>query len=303
MSTRCSNHLDNDALYECVPCRRYLCNVCIKRTQLPNTVVEQCPRCGGLAQKLGGLQQSRVAALVRQSQGYGSLVSRLADTPAFLAKPAVLFLLFGLAVFQWAIARAGLPGAMLSLGVEAWVYFSIVEQTANGREDYEAPEFDHIVDDIFMPMFRYLVALLPLIIGVISFALDVSKNLRAGLGTFEAKPTIVVEHIRPLAIILAGLALWPLLTVIAAISKSVFEMLNPAVWVSTLRNMGSDYLIGVIGFYVVLGIELFVWEPLLVAAAWKVQVPFVTSVGVIFLSHLPMALRARMLGTMAAPYV
>jgi hypothetical protein len=300
---RCSNHIDNAAVFECVPCRRYLCNVCVKIVKLPNATVEQCPRCGSLAQRLGALGQSRVADVVRQSQGQGPLISRLADTPAFLIKPTLLFVLLGLAVFQTIVSGGGLAGSMMSLGVQAWVYFSIVEQTAHGREDFEAPEFDHLVDSVFMPMFRYLVALLPIIIGVISFALEVFKDLRVGVGTFEAKPTIVLDHIRPMAIILAGLVAWPLLTVIAAISKSIPDMLSPKVWVATLREMGSDYIVGAIAFYILLAVELFVWQPLVWRAALSVHVPFVTSVGVLFLGHLPMALRARILGTMAAPYV
>jgi hypothetical protein len=301
-ATRCSNHLDNQASYECVPCRRYMCNLCVKIVRLPNTSVEQCPRCGSLAQRMGPLRQSQVASVIRQTQGHGSLISRLADTPAFLARPSVLLVLLGLSVFQMLLSYGGLPGAMVSLGAEAWVYFSIVELTANGRNDFDA-RIDNVVDDIFMPMFRYLVALLPILIGVISFALEYSQNLRAGVETFEADPRMVVRYVRPLAIILAGLALWPLMTAIAAISKSIFDMLNPMVWVQTLRDMGTDYIVGAIAFYVVLALELFLWEPIVRTAALKVPMPFVTVTLVVFLGHIPMALRARILGTMSEPYL
>jgi hypothetical protein len=309
---QCSNHPANEARFECVPCRRYLCYVCAKRIQTRNTTADQCPRCGALATPLGGMAgEGKIAAMQKAISMHRPLVSRLGDVPAYLARPSVLLVLGGLALVEaplrWAASHTfgllSIIAFFLVLGLEAGVYFHIVERTAFGEEDLEAPELTHFLDFILLPVIRYAIAVAPLVAGIIWLTIRLAMSLQGGMADFARRPTMVLDHSGPLALILVGLALWPLLTIIAAMTKSVFQMLNPVVWIATLRQLGLDYVVGCIGFYTVLGIEVFLWTPLLFAFQMKVQIWGVTSVLVLFLGYIPMALRARVLGAIAEPHV
>jgi hypothetical protein len=96
----------------------------------------------------------------------------------------------------------------------------------------------------------------------------------------------------------SGIALWPLMTMIAAIGKSVIATYNPIIWIKTLRTFGTDYVIGVLLFYAVLVAEALVIPQI----ARALTIPLFGALIVQFLAYLPMALRARLLGAICAPY-
>jgi hypothetical protein len=312
MPASCSNHPTNEARFECVPCRRYLCYVCARRTELAHTTVDQCPRCGALVTPIGGLKgEGKIAAIARAEAVRKGLISRLGDVPLFLARPSVLLVLAGLALIEaplrWSAQHA--PGILsivalvLVVGFEAVVYFHIVERSAFGEDDLEAPELDNFVEYIVLPFLRYVVALLPLAVGVIWFASVAARDLQSGVSAFEHNPRLVLEHHEPLIMIVVGLVLWPLLTMIAALTRSLVQMLNPLRWYETLKTLKLDYAIGCVGFYTVLGLEIFVWTPLRVAFLQKVNIWGVSTVIFLFLGYVPMALRGRILGTTLQEYV
>lgn len=324
----CSNHPANEARFECLPCRRYYCYVCAKRTQAGGTSVDQCTKCGGVLLALqpgsrGHLQHMAKPTAPPPGAGGGvgagaaavampqkSLVSRLGDAPLYLVRPSVVAVLAGLAIINGAFIFFGtfvpllaLFGALLLFGLESALYFHVVERTAYGDDDLEAPDFDHIWDAIFAPIIRYLAASLPIIIGTVWLASSVFRDVFGGVAAVELNPKMVFNYPGPLALIVIGIAIWPVTTMVAAMSKSTFQTLNPLIWVATLRQLGVDYFIAAIGFYAVFAIELFVLTPALAFVLVKVDVPILGPALFAFIGYFPMVLRARVLGTVVEKHI
>jgi hypothetical protein len=137
-------------------------------------------------------------------------------------------------------------------------------------------------------------ALLPLIIAVLWMG--------SNFFDFIAHPQQGLAFGGPTVLFFAWLALWPLMTCIAALGRSVFAMYDPRVWIDTLRRMGSDYLVGAFAFYGVLVLEVLLWYPLLFLLATRVEIPLLGYAWA-FLALLPWAWRARILGELCKPYM
>ena len=107
----------------------------------------------------------------------------------------------------------------------------------------------------------------------------------------------------PAILLCIGVALLPLLTIVAAVSGSVVSVLNPLIWVHAIRILGATYVVGALCFYAVLLVESLVWMPLLLDLRTEVDIPVITTLVTLFLAYLPMALRGRVLGGMVEPFL
>jgi hypothetical protein len=278
------------------------CELCVKIVGMPPRHVGQCKKCGAMLTPVDA-QSAAMRAPARELEraSEGGLLERLPRTVLYLKDGTLLLTLAGLALLVSLLRWGGIIGMILALGLEAMVYFHVVIQSAAGVDDFDSPDTSDPWEIASMGV-RYLIAIVPLVVSLIWFGLEAMGGPLAGLSAAQ-HPDQIFDSLGPPGLaVLISVAVWPLLTVIASISKSYLTILNPVVWLKTLGVMGGDYVIGALAFYGVFLAEVFLFDPLLVELGRTVDVPFLGTALVLFLSFLPMVLRARILGEMTRPY-
>jgi hypothetical protein len=291
----CANHPHAPARHLCQPCGSALCDSCVHYLRDGKTA--ECARCGSLVVPFTGLVPARQR--FERSVGEPPLIERLPGTVRWLGRRSVLFVLLAFAVFGWVLQLIPLLGFVfgwLIAGLSAALFFFIVEQTANGVDELDTPDFTDLWDATIGPLLRFLATMLPLFVGLWLGGLSLLAVL-FGLVAWSELP-------RDAAVVLvAWIALWPLLIIVAALSRSFLAIYDPRVWWKTLAEMRGDYALAAVAFYAVFFFELLVARPLLFRLAVKVPVPFFVPVAVSYALLCLMAVRARILGEACKPYL
>jgi hypothetical protein len=305
MALGCTAHPAQLAKFECLPCRRFACFACARKLK---ERIYQCTTCQSLLTAIEPGQESKLAAVARTAQ---PLVTRLLGVPQYLGKRSVLLVLAGLALIvtpiMWAAGLAlgpvGIVALVIVRGLEASMYFHIVQSSANGLAELEAPDVSSVWDTILGPVFRYLAASGPFLFAVFWYLMDQPESFLVGLLRLLSSPSTIVGYPGPFVALLVALALWPLLQIIAALNQTVGPIFDPRVWIATLAEMKRDYVVAAVGFYAIFFLEVLGWIPMLFVVGHKVPIPIVTGLLVTFLGYWPMALRGRLLGMAAEPYL
>ncbi len=279
----CARHPGSPAELECRPCDELLCRACARVLRDGKTF--QCQRCDGLLVPFSADPRARVH---RRPGRERPLVDRLPLTWTYLGRRSVLLTLAGLAVVVSVGQLVGSGLQLVAAAVTAAVFFRIVETTAYGADDLEPPDFSDVWDDLVRPLGRMLATMVPLWVVWTIF-------LSGGGWRFASAPALVVLAL--------WFFLWPLLILVAAISRSVVDTFDPRVWARVLTVMRGDYLIGATVFYAVLLIDVFVFTPLAARLVMAMPIPFVVPLVATFVLLLPMAWLARILGEAARPHV
>jgi hypothetical protein len=304
----CSFTQGQAATFECMQCKRYACAQCARRIGTAKPVWE-CPGCKGMLTELAQGAEGRVARAAGP-RVRTSVFARMPECLSYVVSKSVILTLVGLALvcsaLYWAAGKTMgiwvIVGYVLAFGLEAALYFHVVEQTAHGVLELEPPEFQNAMSDIAGPAFRYLASIAPILAGVVLFATQVG-DFWAGVMVFLVKPTMILEVPSAALLVGAGVLLWPLLTLAGAMGRSVLAMYNPANWVRTLRIMGSEYWAGVIMFYGVLAADVFTVWPARFWLATHLNIPVLGGVLVTLIGYFPFVLRARVLGAAAEPFI
>lgn len=239
----------------------------------------------------------RAAKLQREARSFPPLGQRMAKVFTYVRAPSVLLVLLGLAILTYFLRWAPMIGGVLAAGLEAAIYFRMVEYTAAGEETLEPPDFTDIYDDIIAPFLRYLATLVPLFVAIFWAGLVVVQAISNPLG--GASRDLIGALEGPGLLLLAWVILWPLLTAVAAMHRSATAVLNPMAWIAGLRVLGADYVLAVLAFYAVLIVEILA----LPFVAQLGYLPMVTPILLSFLMYLFMAARARILGALLQPHV
>lgn len=222
------------------------------------------------------------------------LIFRLGDVITYLAQPSVWIVMIGLAVIVTLIdvMAFGLFSFAVTIfiaGVEVSIFFQIASSSAQGAKHLQAPDFLSIFDSVIYPILLVIVAAAPMLLA----------GYWATSQLFQGFPDGWPHG--PLALFLAGVALFPLLLTIAAMDRSVERVLNPAVWVESLRAFGTSYLVAAAGFYVLWLVEVFVFAR---AATQIESAPmFGASVPALIVFYIPRILRYRLLGALCEPFL
>ena len=305
----CSNHLDREARFSCTVCQTLLCDDCALRKWIRERPIDQCRSCQALLVALDARQTARA-----HGQLDGDASGFLAQVPAYARltfDTSVLFLIGGLLLITgplyWAIPNnlssgLGIFGTCLVKGLEMSVYLGILSQTADGKDEISPPDVTDLADDVFGPLWRYLAAILPILVGIAWFGAEIGSYTLA-LAAFSWDPRVILDHPGPAAVVAIGLGLLPLLTIIAAYSQSVIAVLNPKVWSDTIGVLGASYVAASMVFYAIMAIELWVMIPIYLWMKLHLDIPVVTSALILFSAYLLMALRARILGGLVRPHL
>lgn len=287
----CSTHPQAAAEFECVPCGVVMCRACTRLLRDGKTA--SCLRCGGLVLPFTGLGKTSTAP--RRAEAARPLLERLPGTLAYLKQPAVIFVMLGLAVFIY-VGSFSFILSLVAAGTEAAIVFRIVETTAFGDDRLEPPDFTDLWDSVLSPLLRYLATLLPLIVALFAAGLG-----WAGTGM---APRTLLDLLGPwAAVVLAWLLLWPLLIMVAAITRSILAVYDPRVWFRVLNEMRGDYVLGALGFYATLLLDIFVLRPLAVFVAVRAPIPVLMPILFQLIELMLIAWRSRILGEACRPYV
>ncbi len=308
----CVNHPHTPALFECKQCRAHVCKECAKHIWQDDRFVDLCPKCDNELDEIPGVAERMQRAAEAPEPGPVSFAERI---PKFLSFPftgSVLVMCVGLAVFTaplyWAVRNNISPvlailGMMIIRGLEISIYFRFVQKTAYGEREMTPPDVTDLGQDFVEPLVCYVVALLPCIAAIGWYGELHYDSVLFGLLLFEADPWAILDYTGPAVLLVAGVALLPLLTMIAALSRSPASVLNPALWAHSLGVFGSTYLVAMIAFYAVIAFEYLGLLPILVRFRQDVDIPVVTSVLTLTIAYLAMSVRARILGGLGEPYL
>jgi hypothetical protein len=313
----CTAHPAAPARAECTTCKRFLCTSCIGLALEGND--EHCSFCNAVATRLPptpaialepawdpqavgkphGSPTIPTAAVV--SAGGAALAdpSPMARVLSYVFSPSTLLVLLGLAVVSAVLRWAGFFGLIIAAGLQASYYFHIVVDSGRGSEHLDTPEFSDVFDSLLAPLVRYIAILVPMIAAVCWYASELARDWKVGVSLVLVRPHGIFAYPGPALLFVVALALWPLMTVIAAISSSTFEAYNPVTWFKSLRLFGRRYIAGALVFYALLVADSY----LLPELGGLRSIPYAGVVVLQLITTIAMALRASVLGLVCEPYL
>lgn len=224
------------------------------------------------------------------------LFFRLPDVFQYLLSPSLWMTLVGLAILSSILQTMGYGifgffPFILAIGLEVGVFFRITRSSANGDTEFSAPDYHGFWDNVIHPIFLVLFSALPILIALYWGSLE----FFGWSGGFSGIP------LGPLALLIAGLALYPLLLTVAAIDGTYGGIVNPAIWANALVAFRSNYLVAAVGFYGLWYLEATYFAELVFKIqGWPL---FGASVLAILASYIPVVLRYRLLGALCEPYL
>jgi hypothetical protein len=193
---------------------------------------------------------------------------------------------------------AGMGLALVATGLDISYYFRVLTSMTHGEPHFETPDFSSLGEDVFDPLIRYIATLVPLIVAVFWLGQLTTGHWLHGLVVLAVRPHSIFDYSGPGLLFGAWLALWPLMTMIAAIGKSIISAYNPVIWAKTLAMLNTRYVVGAVAFYALVLAEAYAIPQL----AGLLTIPYVGVLAIAFVANLAMALRACVLGMVCQPY-
>lgn len=320
MASRCSEHPRNDARATCTGCSRLLCALCVAVPLDSND--EQCVHCHAVVQKIvkpvaevaapaGMRAPLPTASIVGSGVGSGVAAadpdaSAVTKVVRYLFARETLWTLIALTIFTTILrliggntfGTSGLGIGLIATGLEISYYFRVLTSVAQGDSHFETPDFSSLGEDVFDPLIRYVATLVPMIIAVFWVGEITTGHWLPGLVIVALRPETIFDYSGPGLLFGAWLALWPLMTCIAAIGKSIINAYNPATWVKTLAALNVRYVVGAVMFYALAVAETYAFPQL----ARVLTIPYLGVFLIALAMNLAMALRACVLGMVCEPY-
>ncbi len=290
----CSEHPSRTAPYFCPRCKTHVCDDCATPTEAGRRQVYQCKKCDALLSRAGSGESTG-------ARHAPPIWERIPDIFTYVTRPSVWLVIVGMAVLWWVLRYIPFGGILMG-GIEAAVFFRVLESTAFGAEDLDPPDFSSVWDDLMSPLLRYIAAVFPIIFAIIWGAAEFFNTLYA-LKAGGSPSELFDGMVGPVVLLFVGVALLPLLFAVAAIGRSVLSMFNPAIWIQSIRTMGVEYLVGSAFFYVALAVEVFVVFPLALQIYGVVDIVFVGPVISFSVAYFPMIVKARIIGAMCEPFM
>jgi hypothetical protein len=265
---RCQNHPQVRSEQVCPKCAKGFCDPCTQKVQ--NAAM--CPACEGLCVAATAYEEIQDKAKARDR----SMMDEVSVIASYPFRDRTSFVL--LSLFTWFFGLAAgfvLYAALLSRGVLTWYSFNALSKVSIGNLRDLMPDFRE-VSEITQAMWLSLAALVVssgpffLCVFLIPGASDLLHPRASAsvprLEVAHAQPpaasSAAADHERrspfeagreggsimgPLAMLgIVIAAIWmvaytPVALVVAALSKSVVNTLNPVMGIDTIKKMGSTY--------------------------------------------------------------
>jgi len=265
---RCQNHPQVRSEQVCPKCAKGYCDPCTQKVH--NAAI--CPACEGLCVAATAYEEIQEKAKARDR----SMMDEIGVIASYPLRDTTSFVL--LSLFTWFFGLAAgfvMYAAILSRGVLTWYSFSALSKVSIGNLRDLMPDFRE-VSEITHAMWLSLAALVVssgpffLCVFLIPGASDLLHHRAA-----TPVPRLDVAHAQPpaaspaaedddkpspfearreggsimgplamLGIVIAAIwmiAYTPVALIVAALSKSVINTLNPAMGIDTIKKMGSTY--------------------------------------------------------------
>jgi hypothetical protein len=265
---RCQNHPQVRSEQVCPKCAKGFCDPCTQKVQ--NAAI--CPACEGLCVTAAAYEESQGKAKARDR----SMADEIGVILTYPLRDATSFVV--LSLFTWFFGLAGgfvLYAAILSKGVLTWYSFNAVSKVSIGNMRDLMPDFRDI-SEIAHAM-RLSLAALAISAGpfFLCVFLIPGASMLVGGPSLTQGPRLDVVHAQPpaspgaeereethdafaaqreggsivgalamLGIVIAAIwmvAYMPVALIVAALSKSILNTLNPAMGVDTIKKMGAIY--------------------------------------------------------------
>jgi len=229
---RCQNHPQTRSEHVCPPCAKGFCAACTQEVRN----IPVCPLCEGLCVASAAYEQTQETARHRARPMTDEL-------GVILGYPLVDWMAFVmLALFTWVFRYApGLVGLVLCNGVLTWYCFNSVSKVSIGRMREVMPEFRDVSDIVGALLLSFAalaisagpLALCTFLVGDTSL-MNAERDAPASMGA----------PLAALGLVLSGLWMivyMPVALMVAALSKSMLNTVNPIIGVDTIKKMGSTY--------------------------------------------------------------
>jgi hypothetical protein len=314
----CTAHPGAPARAECTSCKRFLCTSCVGLALEGDD--EHCSFCNAVATRLPPATSApahepawdphvvgaphvapQIPTAAVLPAGAASLPdpSPTARLLSYVFSGSTLLVLFGLALVTVVLQWCGFLGWVIAAGLLCSYYFHIVVDCGRGNEHLEAPEFSDAFDSLLGPLLRYIAVLVPLVSAMCWYGVVRARDWKTGVSTIVISPHEILRYPGPALAFLLALALWPLMTAIAAISGSAFTAYNPVTWFKSLRLFGMRYVAGAFVFYALLVAESYVLPEL----TGLRSIPYAGVLVLQMIAIIALAMRACVLGLVCEPYL
>jgi hypothetical protein len=229
---RCQNHPQTRSEHVCPQCAKGFCAACTQEVR--NIAV--CPLCEGLCVAAAAYEQTQEAARHRAR----SMTDELGVIVGYPLVDWMAFVL--LALFTWVFGFAPLlVRLVLCNGVLTWYCFNSVSKVSIGRMREVMPEFRDISDIVGALLLSF--AALAISAGPLAACMFLVGDTSLMNAQREA-PASIGAPLAALGLVLSGL--WmivytPVALMVAALSKSMINTVNPVIGIDTIKKMGSTY--------------------------------------------------------------
>ena len=329
----CAGHPGQPAAFSCPGCRAEWCFDCSDHRWANNGFVDRCRSCQHTLEPVSGAGKRKpwkasvplTAAVIGDAvSGVGAYMAQLPRVILFPFTSSGLLLLLALAVITTPLLMLVIPsitlfaimgyhslialasmllGLAIKVGLEFTVFFGIVSNTATGQDTIRFRDCWRLGGSLFSSIWRFLAAYLPLIVAVIWLAASLDRPILPMLSDKQLYTSVALLHIgAPLFAVVGAIALLPLLILVAAMSNSAFEVLDPRLWLRTLHEIGPSYIVGALAFYGIFAVEITVLYPRLEQLALATDSALFGAFLTTFLGYIPIAIRMRLLGALLRRY-
>ena len=229
---RCQNHPQTRSEHVCPPCAKGFCAACTQEVRN----IPVCPVCEGLCVAAAAYEQTQEAGRHRAR-------SMTDELGVIVAYPLVDWMAFVmLALFTWFFSFApGLVGLVLCNGVLTWYCFNSVSKVSIGRMREVMPEFRDISDIVGALLLSF--AALAISAGPLAVCMFLVGDTSLMNADRDA-PASMGAPLAALGMVLSGvwmIVYMPVALMVAALSKSMLNTVNPIIGIDTIKKMGSTY--------------------------------------------------------------
>ena len=239
--TRCTKHYNARAAWRCTKCGADLCPGCAAEDSIHGSKIVRCATCGGVAETL--MVRKEIVPYWGMFGGFLKAIFSMEGLLQFL----------GLAVILYLVGHIPLIGGILYGGVWVSYYFLVIHKASTGTTKLPMPaDFTDFVDDMVLPLVRFILASLILVIPTYLYVRSQVGFLNLVVNPREALADPVL-----LLIITLSVVYFPAAIITAAIARSTVAMLNPAVILGIILRIPGHYFLTVL-----------VWAIMNVADLW-----------------------------------
>ena len=324
----CVEHPERKTVFVCPnqECRGEWCLDCSDHRWTPHGFADHCDRCGeplvDTRKRRTGSRRSRGGRAAGAGAAAGgtavtsSLFERLPELARFPFTSSGLTLLIGLTVISTVLGAVQIFFSTMMIGYAArliyffvWgfeltVFFGILTATADGKNEITIDDVIRLDESVYAPIKRFGAAHVPLIIALVWWAFSlVDESVFDALLDGDIRVGALLGQLGPPTIaVLLAIGLLPILTIVAAVTSSVWSVLNPNRWWEILRTLGASYAAGAFLFYLVFLVERVVLQLLInelgtILDSEVLVLPFAR-----FPTYILFAIRMRILGGLLQPH-